>query len=863
MIFNCLRCNALLTNDFQLIFDETGIELQLDKLLSEHFDISVIEDSSTTQAVCNECVNTLIELYDTQKYKEETLVFSENDEYEENTEIEEIFMDIEDKNETHNDIIVPEMEEKLSVNTEDFKEIIEESTSVDDEMFLGFSETEEELNSECNVLSNEVNIQDYLDIVIKSDLTKITFDQNSVCKFCDDKTILSHEELLTHILESHETDSKQYPCIFCEDLKFDSVNNLAFHIISKHYDLNTITIYCTCPECDKRFSSFLEYNKHSCYSKSFGDRLQQKCDKCEVDFISNKRFRFHQQFHLNKQRPKVCFICRTIFNDENEFFEHIMYAHEKDDSLICKLCDRIFTAQKLFENHMQLHKAHRPYHCSFCSKSYFYNQMLIAHVQKYHSNENPNECKLCKKSLANKHLLTRHMQLIHMEETEGEVFVCSCDLIAADEEDPMTHPDDQCSKGEYNIECLKIAYACEFCELAYKSIEKLKEHRDIFHSDGIYKCWICQAAYQEYKKLKTHILTHNDIEQIQKSFPINRHYVCNFESCEQSYSTWPSLRAHAKRHTTKFSCNICNQTFNNEAKLQRHFKSHDNNGEYPCQFCPKMCTNQMSLSVHIARKHNNNYKTCSICKSCLASEEALEEHIEAVHTEATCELCGKVTKNKRNLLIHIQMIHSQIKRFFCSVCNKGYFNNSDLKFHEKAVHEEPNKFQCEFCQFSSSYETSFKAHILKHQKNKPFKCEECSREFTRKACYKLHVLRHSDNKPYACPVELCGRSFVMPGILNSHIKIAHPECIDVQKIKKSNQQNPPKRKKPNPKTQKCVAPESETSLDFITLQEDNSNLDYLKVEDEDGNIVIFEESKVDEEIVVECSDATDDNYILN
>ncbi|XP_055837341.1 zinc finger protein 728 [Episyrphus balteatus] len=855
MKFNCLRCNNSLENEFQLIFDETGIELQLDKLLADIFEISVVRDPSLTQALCDGCVNLLIELYDAQKFKEEEKLDLPEDNHS-NQQIEEITSEIDTKEEVlEDDMIIEEIEEQTE-NEEEFKEIIEESNSMDNEEFLGFKETEEkEDKDEHNSSLNELNLQHYLEDVIKSDLELISFDQNSVCKLCDE-TLNSHKALLFHISDSHKTESEQYPCIFCEEVSyFDSITNLAVHVVLKHYDLNSITIYCTCPECNTRFSSFLEYNKHSCYKQSYGSRLIQECDQCSKKFISNKRYRFHLQFHLNKQRPKACFICDILFSDENDFFEHIMFAHQKEDSFVCKKCDRVCTTKQLYDNHMELHNSVKSFHCQYCPKSYFYNQMLINHVQQQHSDKQQHQCEICNKTLTNRHLLKRHMQIVHMEETEDDVFVCSaCGLIGISEEEIMFHSeDDKCLGAETIIECLKIAYACEFCELAFKSIDTLKQHREI-HQDNVFKCWICEGTYLEFKKLKTHILTHNKLESIQQLFPINRHYVCDIDSCDQSYLTWPSLRAHKNRHATKFTCEICSQAFTTESKLHAHLKSHDTNEEYPCQFCPKLCISQMSLSVHVARKHNNNYKTCPTCKSTCSSEEALIEHIEMQHTEAKCEICGKVTKNKRNLQVHIQMIHSQVKRFFCSVCNKGYFNNSDLKNHERALHQEPNKFKCEYCNFSSSYEASFNAHILKHEQNKPFKCDECGREFTRKSSFKLHVLRHSDNKPFVCPVELCGRSFVMLGVLNSHIKNSHPDCEEV-KVKQTSKIRSVKKKKQSKKALNQDI-DSANSSDYV-IAEVYSESEYIKAEEVDGDIVIFDGSNAEEEVVLECSEEAD------
>lgn len=60
----CIVCQEDLGDSHQLVFDEVGVELELQKLLFECFNLKVVQDKNIKQAVCDNCLNDLIETVD-------------------------------------------------------------------------------------------------------------------------------------------------------------------------------------------------------------------------------------------------------------------------------------------------------------------------------------------------------------------------------------------------------------------------------------------------------------------------------------------------------------------------------------------------------------------------------------------------------------------------------------------------------------------------------------------------------------------------------------------------------------------------------------------------------------------------------
>lgn len=69
-VYKCLKCKKIVKTgaeedeEFHFIFDESGVDLELQKLLHECFDIIVTKKRNDKQGLCSSCVENLVDTYD-------------------------------------------------------------------------------------------------------------------------------------------------------------------------------------------------------------------------------------------------------------------------------------------------------------------------------------------------------------------------------------------------------------------------------------------------------------------------------------------------------------------------------------------------------------------------------------------------------------------------------------------------------------------------------------------------------------------------------------------------------------------------------------------------------------------------------
>ena len=69
-----------------------------------------------------------------------------------------------------------------------------------------------------------------------------------------------------------------------------------------------------------------------------------------------------------------------------------------------------------------------------------------------------------------------------------------------------------------------------------------------------------------------------------------------------------------------------------------------------------------------------------------------------------CEECDYSTKQKNNLIIHIQAKHSLEKPFKCRECDYSACTPHNLKYHVQAKHTLEKPFKCKECDYSAIQE---------------------------------------------------------------------------------------------------------------------------------------------------------------
>ena len=116
------------------------------------------------------------------------------------------------------------------------------------------------------------------------------------------------------------------------------------------------------------------------------------------------------------------------------------------------------------------------------------------------------------------------------------------------------------------------------------------------------------------------------------------------------------------------ACQMCDWTSPDQAKLNRHTKSHAPKElqSQSCHICNKSLANMRNLKKHIEfhSKQKAKKTKCSQCFFTNQSKLLVQKHFKDLHRKKICYTCSKCDiklKTKRELLTHERKSHPKIK----------------------------------------------------------------------------------------------------------------------------------------------------------------------------------------------------------
>lgn len=332
----------------------------------------------------------------------------------------------------------------------------------------------------------------------------------------------------------------------------------------------------------------------------------------------------------------------------------------------------------------------------------------------------PLKCDLCAKSYTRKSRLQKHMKSHTIFETSTLANCEMCNAIFIDDDEAMAHYRNLHDAGDsdeilFGYETYDKVYVCEFCELAFGTIDSVLAHRQVHIGDLKFECPYCESKYDTYSKKRTHQLIHkNQME----TYPVARHYICDQDDCFKSYIHWSSLTAHRKTthliNPSIIKCTECPETFYRSWTYDYHKKTVHGECEL-CPICNKGFYKKNSLEMHMQRVHIDDRKRSNINSRGDAAEEMVDED----NGVFSCKECGKQCPSKYNAISHVSMVHLKVRNMVCDICDKRFYQKGDLNDHYRLV-----------CKTKGIGRMIIPLLIslifrLQHTKEKPFTCQYC------------------------------------------------------------------------------------------------------------------------------------------
>ncbi|XP_049290960.1 gastrula zinc finger protein XlCGF57.1-like [Anopheles funestus] len=279
--------------------------------------------------------------------------------------------------------------------------------------------------------------------------------------------------------------------------------------------------------------------------------------------------------------------------------------------------------------------------------------------------------------------------------------------------------------------------------------------------------------------------------------PVSKRSELKCNLCDQKFRSQNRLDGHLREHQglKPALCKICGKDFADWKNLKRHnIDKHLklNQGLFKCDFegCSLSYSTGKGLNAH-KKKHDPKYvkpvaKKC-ICETCgntFSSKGALKKH-SYIHTGGMpfhCEQCNKSYPTSYKLKVHM-MRHQGIKNYECSYCGLKKTTADELKLHMN-YHTKEKVLSCNFCGQKFLTAGNLTRHIkLVHRGIKEFKCTHCERSFGKAETLKNHIMTHTGEKPYKCSI--CSKQFIQ-----SYAFQIHAKTHETKKVPKSGEALP-------------------------------------------------------------------------
>ncbi|XP_050400023.1 zinc finger protein OZF [Patella vulgata] len=363
---------------------------------------------------------------------------------------------------------------------------------------------------------------------------------------------------------------------------------------------------------------------------------------------------------------------------------------------------------------------------------------------------------------------------------------------------------------------------------------------DVQNDQEYYTCGLCLQIFQDYHELenhsKIHVKTEGTEDQIEIFDPRNIEAHKNAQNVnnadENSGVAIFNSGGERKREGITLNdkseinmdtraegrgrrCRICNEEFNNESELEKHYctnhfganwsetlegktdkdfsnnlsldnptlkaytnERNDANSQYGCHICNTTFQYKQEIINHLkihedkskpSSQSNEKTLNCELCDKSFKTTAGLNLHVKTHNGDKPidCDICGKSFKTSVGLNLHIQS-HSGEKPIDCEVCGKSFSSKAHLTYHLR-THFGKKSYHCDYCTKAFASNTLLTRHIRTHTGEKPFKCEVCNKSFSENGSLTKHMRIHAVEQPYKCGE--CNKTFTYKHNLENHLML--------------------------------------------------------------------------------------------
>jgi len=185
---------------------------------------------------------------------------------------------------------------------------------------------------------------------------------------------------------------------------------------------------------------------------------------------------------------------------------------------------------------------------------------------------------------------------------------------------------------------LKCISVCEYCGKKFTRQKSLANHVKLHTGEKNYSCTQCGAKFSQLSRLLVHWKKHIGKVVVD---PLDD-LVCKV--CGRKFKNMKTLRSHEAVHSSvKFSCNMCESTFNRKDRMKDHMKKkHAKNAvhssiKFSCNMCQSTLSRKDKLTAHMKKKHAKNAVhssikfSCNMCQSTFSRKDKLTAHMKKKH----------------------------------------------------------------------------------------------------------------------------------------------------------------------------------------------------------------------------------------